>query len=90
MRISLHLDLNMPRELHPIAQGSFIAKNTVPVACNGKIFPEYHYKLRELALAIDGQTSTAGMGVAHLAYEGWLSVDGLKSDRRDQAGRSVK
>ena len=57
---------------HPYWMGSFTTKNTVPVLCSGRIFPEYRYKLRELARGIDGETGAADESIAHLSYEGWL------------------
>ena len=59
---------------HPYWMGSFTTKNTVPVLCSGRIFPEYRYKLRELARGIDGETGAADESIAHLSYEGWLSA----------------
>jgi hypothetical protein len=57
---------------HPTWMGSYVRKNTVPVDCAGHIFPEYRYKLRQLAAGIDSEQGAAEGSVAHLAYEGWL------------------
>lgn len=56
---------------HPQWMGSWVRRNAVPVACSGEVFPEYKYKLRELARAIDGG-GRADAAIAELSYEGWL------------------
>jgi hypothetical protein len=56
---------------HGYWTGSFIRRNTVPVACDGKIFPEYRYKLRELARHID-EGIRARAEIAELSYEGFV------------------
>ena len=50
---------------------SYTRKNTVPVACDGRIYAEYRHKLVELARGID-QGGAASSSSAMLSYEGWL------------------
>ena len=57
---------------HNLWAGSFMRKNTIPVACNGEIFPEYRYKLEEMGKGIDSESGFASPYIATLAYEGWM------------------
>ena len=55
---------------HNLWLGSFMRKNTIPVACNGEVFPEYRYKLQEMGKGIDSESGLASPYIATLAYEG--------------------
>ena len=53
-------------------KSNFVRKNTIPVACDGEIFPEYRYKLEKMVTGLDSLSAIAPQKFAWLAYEGWM------------------